>query len=108
MDPESLKREREKERAKIKEEVLAELKEQYYLKPKSEKLEISDILEPYKEMFLMRVNNHTYSQWESIKSAIRKSVCLHFGARQMKDIPKDMYEEFRKEVKRFIEEYLLK
>ena len=56
----------------------------------------------------MRVNNHTYSQWESIKSAIRKSVCLHFGARQMKDIPKDMYEEFRKEVKRFIEEYLLK
>ena len=108
MDPEQLKKDKEREKAKLREEILAELKEQYYLKPKAEKLEVTDILEKYKEELLVRVNNHTYSQWESIKSAIRKSVCLHFGARQMKDIPKDMYEEFRKEVKRFIEEYLLK
>lgn len=108
MDPEQLKKDREREKAKLREEVLAELKEQYYLKPKSEKLEISDILEPYKEMLLTKVNNHTYSQWESIKAAIRKCVCLHFGARYIKDVPKDMYGEFRKEVERFIEEYLLK
>ena len=108
MDSEQLKRDKEKEKAKLREEILEELKEQYYLKPKSEKLEISDILDSYKEALLARINNHTYSQWESIKAAIRKCVCVRFEVKYIKEVPKDMYAEFRKEVERFIEEYLLK
>ena len=38
MDPEQLQKDREKERERIREEDLEELKQQYYLKPKSEKI----------------------------------------------------------------------
>ena len=108
MDPESLKREKELERKKLREELLEELKQEYYLKPKTERLEVTDILDKYKEEFLTMVNDHKYAQWESIKSAIRKCLCLHFGVKQMRDIPKDKIVDFRNETERFIKEYLLK
>ena len=108
MDPEYLKREKEKEREELRKEILEELKSKYYLKAKSEKLEVTDILDKYKEQFLAMVHDHKYSQWESIKSGIRTRLCLHFGVKQVKDIPKDKFDEFRKEAERFIQEYLLK
>lgn len=96
------------EKEKLRQEILEELKEQYYLKPKSERLDVGDIFEKYKDVVLDRIKDHRYSQWESIKSSIRKSICIHFGVRQMKDLPKDKWESFRRETERFIEEYLLK
>lgn len=108
MDPESLKRAREEEKERLRQEIIEELKQEYYLKPKSEKLDIGDIFEKYKDVILDRIKDYRYSQWESIKTAIRKSVCLHFGARQMKDVPKDMWDKFRRETERFIVEYILK
>lgn len=109
MDPEQLQRDREKERERIRQEVLEELKQQYYLKPKSEKLEVRDILTKYKDQLLSKSKitfaHNGYSQYEAICQALRKTVCLHFNVYAIKEIPSDKYEDFRKELERVIIEY---
>ena len=51
MDPESLKRQKIKEREQLRQEILKELKQDYYLTPKTKKLEITEKEEDY-------YNNH--------------------------------------------------
>ena len=109
MDPEQLQRDREKERERIRQEVLEELKQQYYLKPKSEKLEVNDILSKYKDQLLSKSKvtfaHNGYSQFESICQALRKVVCLHFNVYAMKEILPEDYKNFREELERVIIEY---
>lgn len=109
MDPEQLKRDKEKEREKIRQEVLAELQEKYYFKPKAEKLEVNDILTKYRTQLLSKSKvtfaHNGYSQFESICQALRKVVCLHFNVYAMKEITPDKYKDFRKELERVIVEY---
>lgn len=98
------------DREKLKQELLEELKQEYYLKPKSDRLQVNDILEKY-ENDLIQIGGRTFahngwSQKESIKQAIRKIVCLKMGVQQMKDVPKNKYTDFRLEVERIITNYL--
>lgn len=98
------------DREKLKQELLEELKQEYYLKPKSDRLQVNDILEKY-ENDLIQIGGREFahngwSQKESIKQAIRKIACLRMGVQQMKDVPKDKYTDFRLEVERIITNYL--
>lgn len=114
MDPESLKRQKIKEREQLRQEILKELKQDYYLTPKTKKLEITDIFEKYEQELLTIGRNKSngtlyvgrnYSQMEAIKQAFRKVVCMHFGVGQLKDIPKEKYNEYREELEKLITEY---
>ena len=98
------------EREKLKQELLEEIKQEYYLKPKSDKLEVGDILNKYIDDVLKNTNrtfpHNAWSQKESTNQSIRRVVCLHFGYYSLKDIPKEKYKEFREEMENFITSYL--
>lgn len=106
MDPEFIERDKKREREKIREELLAKLKEKYYLKPKSNKLETSDIIDSYKDQIMVKMGvsfkHNGYSQWESIKMSIRKVMCLHYGVYNLKSIPPEKYNDFRKDLENFM------
>lgn len=93
----------------IKQELLEELKKQYKLVPiKEARLEVSDILEKYYDDIAIKINTRLdWSMKQSVVQALRKTVCMHFGYNQLKDIPKDKRNAYRLELERFINEYIL-
>lgn len=99
------------DREKLKQELLEEIKRDYYLKPKSDRLCVNDILEKYENDLLAIGGRREYphggwSQKESIKQSIRKVACLRLGVQQMKDVPKDKYKDYRDEVENIITQFI--
>ena len=108
MDPKKLEQ-------KIRQDTINELKQNYVLIPKSKKLEINDIFEKYKEELVTRGQvkhngvlrvGKDYGVYDTIKSAIRRVVCLHIGVASIHEVPKEKYNEFRIELEKFIVDYL--
>lgn len=115
MDPQKLIEEKEKLKEQIREQVLQEINQQYYLTPKSRRLDVNDIFTKYRKELVEKGQSRgngvlrvgpDYTLFETIKQSIRRIVCMHYGVGALKDIPKDKYEEFRAELERVIVEYI--
>lgn len=97
------------DREALKQELLEELKKEYKIIPiKEARLEVSDILEQY----YPKISNHIdlpldWSAKNAIAQSIRKAVAMHFGYNQMREIPRNQYQEYREELERFIQNYIL-
>ena len=97
------------DKEKLKQQLLEELKKEYKLIPiKDAKLDVSDILNKYYDDIGIKIGiNLDWSLKNGVANALRKTVCMHFGYNQLKDIPADKRNEFRLELDRFINEYIL-
>lgn len=93
----------------IKQELLEELKKEYKLIPiKEARLDVSDILQKYYDDISIKIDIPLdWNMKQTIAQALRKTVCMHFGYNQLKDIPGDKRNDYRIELDRFINEYIL-
>ncbi len=95
-------------REELKQQILEELKKEYRLIPLRDRLTVSDIFEKYMDEIHEKIDReNTYTTRVSIENAIRKVICIKFGRNDLKSIPSDKFDAFRKETERFIKEYLL-
>ena len=99
----------DKDREDLKKELLEELKQEYKMIPiKEARLEVSDILEKYYSSIAKHINSPLdWSAKNGMAQSIRKAVCMHFGYGQMREIPREQYKEYRDELERFINDYIL-
>lgn len=97
------------DKEKLKQELLEELKQEYKLTPiKEAPLSVNDILDKYWDDIGIKIGiTLDYSLKVSVGHSLRKAVCMHLGYNQMKDIPKNKYDDYRLELDRFIREYIL-
>lgn len=97
------------DREALKKELLEELKAEYKLIPiKEAPLNVSDILDKHYDAIGTKIGiTLNWSLKNSVGQALRKVVCIHFGYNQLKDIPSDKRNNYRLELDRFINEYIL-
>lgn len=94
-----------------KQKLLEELRKEYRVELKplpSEKLNVNDILNKYMDEICGKLD--VVNDWksrETIGNVIRRAVCFKYGRWGIKGIPHDQYESFRKDVEKFITEFIL-
>lgn len=95
-----------------KQRLLEELAKEYnvILKPKKETaFSVKDILDEYMPKICEKI--HVENHWrntDSIGNSIRKAVCLRFGVASLREVPVNQRDYFRKVLKDFIEDFILK
>ena len=94
-----------------KQKLLEELKKEYnvVLKPlKDPRFSVTDILDKYNDAICQKAgvdNDWHYTQ--PIGTAIRKIMCLSYGVWTTKELPVKKQEQFRKDLEKFIKEFIL-
>ena len=94
-----------------KQKLLEELRKEYRVELKPlphEKLNVNDILNKYMDEICDKLN--VVNDWksrETIGNIIRRVVCFKYGHWGIKGIPYNQYESFRKDVEKFINEFIL-
>jgi len=94
-----------------KQRLLEELRKEYRvdLKPlKEAQFSVRDILEKYYQEICDRIDMpNNWKTQESIGCAIRKIMCFKYRANSLKEVNPEEREQFRKDIEKFINEFIL-
>lgn len=94
-----------------KQKLLEELRKEYSvtLKPLKEKqFSVADILEKYYDQICEKIQ--TEPCWrvkETLFGAIRRVMCFKYGVWTTKDVPPEKRQQFRKDLEKFITDFIL-
>lgn len=94
-----------------KQKLLEELRKEYQvdLKPlKEAQFSVKDILDKYYGEICDKLGiPNTWRYTDSIGNALRKAVCIKYGANSLKEIEPDKRLQFREDFEKFIREFIL-